>query len=267
MLGDFGEVLVVDWGIAKVLNKDGDDSDVQENEVQVQRSKDSPLETRMGMIAGTPTYMSPEQAEGRVDLMSPATDIYSLGAILYQILSGRMPYTGTSAQEIIQKVLLSRPPSLNTTGSRKGSIDRPNIDLLMEDTGKIPSPLIEMCERAMERNIADRYRSASDFAEDIFSWLEGAQKRDKALDENAAALSLYEEAMQLEASAVDIWNQANTTIEAKDSISDELWMLWEQSNGLHQQVKILLRDYRSTLQGALVYDPELMKPIKPWQPC
>ena len=259
MLGDFGEVLVVDWGIAKVLNKDGDNADTQENEVQVQRSKNSPLETRMGMIAGTPTYMSPEQAEGRVDLMSPATDIYSLGAILYQILSGRMPYTGTSAQEIIQKVLLSSPPSLNTTGSRKSSVDRPNIDLLMEDTGKIPSPLIEMCERAMERDIADRYRSAADFAEDIFSWLEGAQKRDKALDEYAAALSLYEEAMQLEASAVDIWNQANTTIEAKDSISDELWMLWEQSNGLHQQVKILLRDYRSTLQGALVYDPELIE--------
>ena len=63
----------------------------------------------MGMIAGTPTYMSPEQAEGRVDLIGTATDIYSLGAILYQILSGRMPYTGTSAQEIIQKVLLSSP--------------------------------------------------------------------------------------------------------------------------------------------------------------
>ena len=138
MLGDFGEVLVVDWGIAKVLNKNTDDSDVQEHEVQVHRSKDSPLETRMGMIAGTPTYMSPEQAEGRVDLMGPATDIYSLGAILYQILSGRMPYTGTSAQEIIQKVLLSRPPSLNTTGSTKHSVERPSIELRMEDPGKIP---------------------------------------------------------------------------------------------------------------------------------
>ena len=116
----------------------------------------------MGMIAGTPTYMSPEQAEGRVDLMSPATDIYSLGAILYQILSGRMPYTGTSAREIIQKVLLSRPPSLNTTGSRKPSLERPNIDLLIEDTGKIPLPLIEMCERAMERDISARYQTASD---------------------------------------------------------------------------------------------------------
>ena len=121
MLGDFGEVLVVDWGIAKVLNKDTHPEDRTEHDVQVQRSKDSPLETRMGMIAGTPTYMSPEQAEGRVDLMSPATDIYSLGAILYQILSGRMPYTGTSAEEIIKKVLLSRPPSLNTTGSRSAT--------------------------------------------------------------------------------------------------------------------------------------------------
>ena len=107
MLGDFGEVLVVDWGIAKVLKRH--DKTIDTAEVQVQRSENSPLETRMGMIAGTPTYMSPEQAEGRVDLIGTATDIYSLGAILYQILSGRMPYTGTSAQEIIQKVLLSRP--------------------------------------------------------------------------------------------------------------------------------------------------------------
>ena len=257
MLGDFGEVLVVDWGIAKVLNTDA--SEVEDNEVQVHRSKDSPLETRMGMIAGTPTYMSPEQAEGRVDLMGPATDIYSLGAILYQILSGRMPYTGTSAQEIIQKVLVSRPPSLNTTGSRKPSLERPNIDLLIEDTGKIPLPLIEMCERAMERDIADRYRTAADFAEDIFNWLEGAQKRDKALDEYSVALSLYEEAMNLKATSVDIWNKANATIEANDAISDDLWMLWEQSNEMQQQVKVLLRDYRSTLQGALVYDPELME--------
>ena len=124
MLGDFGEVLVVDWGIAKVLERH--DKSIDTAEVQIQRSENSPLETRMGMIAGTPSYMSPEQAEGRVDLIGTATDIYSLGAILYQILSGRCP-TQVHLLKRSSRVLHSRPPSLNTTGSRSPnpSLERP----------------------------------------------------------------------------------------------------------------------------------------------
>ena len=172
-----------------------------------------------------------------------------------------MPYTGTSAQEIIKKVLLSRPPSLNTTGSRSPNpnLERPNIDLLIEDTGKIPPPLIAICERAMERDISERYQTASDLAEDIFNWLEGAQKRDKALHEYSMAVDLHKEAEQIEANYTAIWNNINATIESNDAISKVEWTLWEEVNELQQQAKALRHDYRSTLQGALVYDPELVE--------
>ena len=88
MIGQYGETLVVDWGLAKVVGKSDDSSP----EVTLRPpSASGSSETLPGSAIGTPAFMSPEQAEGRLDQLGPASDVYSLGATLYCLLTGRIP--------------------------------------------------------------------------------------------------------------------------------------------------------------------------------
>ena len=92
ILGDFGEVIVLDWGLAKVLGS---------NETQVStagaEAESAEGHTMPGVVLGTPGYVAPEQATGRADLIGPRTDVYGLGAILYEILADRPPFVGATS--------------------------------------------------------------------------------------------------------------------------------------------------------------------------
>ena len=98
LLGQFGETLLVDWGLAKVVGRAEIDPEPGEGTLRPTSAKD--LETQMGAALGTPAYMSPEQATGRLDQVGPASDIYGLGATLYSLLTGRAPIEGADAGEI-----------------------------------------------------------------------------------------------------------------------------------------------------------------------
>ena len=104
VLGDFGEVVVLDWGLAKLMDRsDGIFSDVEGNSsVELGLTLD-------GQTVGTPAYMAPEQAAGLVELVSYSTDVYGLGAMLYEILTGIPPFKGRDMPEVLRKVRHEQP--------------------------------------------------------------------------------------------------------------------------------------------------------------
>jgi serine/threonine protein kinase len=166
MLGDYGETLVLDWGLAKRIEGPGDrhqepQGNGSRTEAAATASDASPSTldgglptsdlTEAGQILGTPAYMPPEQARG--EALSPAADIYALGAMLYELLTGRPPYRGANAVEVLAQVR-SGPPADPLTIQKKA-----------------PKPLAAICCRAMARAAADRYTAAGDVAREVDRWL------------------------------------------------------------------------------------------------
>jgi len=132
-----GQPKIADFGLAKL------------QEVP----KQDPAASQEGMILGTPSYMAPEQAAGDIKAIGPATDIYGLGAILYESLTGRPPFRGASPFETLSQLAAGRivsPVALN-----------PAIDI----------DLSAICLKCLERDPQKRYPSAKELAEDLERWL------------------------------------------------------------------------------------------------
>jgi tetratricopeptide (TPR) repeat protein len=156
MLGPYGETLVVDWGLAKRLGRsDTDVSMSDEDGLPGPRAVEGTLATQPGGVSGTPAYMSPEQAGGEVDRLGPASDIYSLGATLYCLLTGRAPFEADNALTILERV-------------RKGEFPSPRS--LRPD---IPRSLEAVCRKAIALRPEDRYTSVQDLSDDLEKWLAG----------------------------------------------------------------------------------------------
>ena len=174
MVGRFGETYVMDWGLAKILGRDEKrniaprkEEDVDES-VSIVRSDrrsetdgdpDSPLLTMDGDVVGTPAYMAPEQAKGELEKVGTSADIYSLGAILYHLLTGRTPYSDEDSRQnphvVLMRVLSGPPEPIHKL--RKG----------------VPVELAAICERAMAYSRAQRYKSVQEFSADLSAYLEG----------------------------------------------------------------------------------------------
>lgn len=152
MLGKYGETLVVDWGVAKAQGEGPGSMSVSEGALRP-ASGSSLAPTQMGSVIGTLAYMSPEQARGELDSLGPATDIFSLGATLYHVLTGRAPYQGTTSAEVMQNVREAR--------------FAPARQVLQD----IPRALEAICARAMSRLPEDRYSSAGQLAQDVERFL------------------------------------------------------------------------------------------------
>src|SRR5262249_18375771 len=117
MLGEYGQTLVVDWGLAKVVGRPEANEGANEPTMPALAAG---AHTVAGRAIGTPAYMSPEQAGGRLEQIAPTTDIYSLGATLYCILTGTAPFEGEGLVPVLQKVQqgdFSKPSGVNPTVS------------------------------------------------------------------------------------------------------------------------------------------------------
>ena len=120
------------------------------------RLQDDPGDaTRSGALLGTPAYMAPEQAAGRPDQIDCRTDVYALGAVLYELLTGARVYPGTSDADVLRRVAQGEPPSVRAT--------RPEV----------PRDLEAICLKCLENRPADRYGSAALLAEDLRHFLSG----------------------------------------------------------------------------------------------
>jgi len=151
MLGEYGETLVVDWGLAKITTQPEAASAHPESSVFQQPS--DMRETMMGSTVGTPAYMAPEQAAGDLRRVGAAADIYSLGATLYNLLTGKPPVTDQSVFQVLEKVQRGEFPAPRSVNE------------------SVPKPLEAVCLRAMALQPENRYPSARAFAEDIEHWL------------------------------------------------------------------------------------------------
>ena len=160
MVGRFGETYVMDWGLARITGAAGaNQSGVRsERQDRTPGCPDSPLVTKDGDIVGTPAYMPPEQAQGQRDDIGPAVDIYAVGAILYHLLTGRMPYIQPGAQpspHTILALVIQGPPTP-----------------IRELSRSVPPELEAICARAMARRSEERYPSMKALADDLRAYLE-----------------------------------------------------------------------------------------------
>lgn len=151
MLGKYGETLLVDWGLAKSGAYREEKS--KDEPTVVPLSGDSSTETRMGSVVGTISYMSPEQARGRLDLLGPWSDVYSLGATLYCILTGQPPLSGSTEEELLDKV-------------QSGEITP-----ACQVNPLVPKAIQAICGKAMAHKIEDRYKTVHEFIDDLELWL------------------------------------------------------------------------------------------------
>src|SRR3954453_18749263 len=156
LLGPYGETLVVDWGLAKVVGRGEAAARSGAVEATLQPGSGSgSSETLPGTALGTPAYMSPEQAEGRLDQVGPLSDVYSLGATLYCLLTGKPPIDETEVGEALRRVQRGEFPPPRTV--------RPSV----------PQGLEAICLKAMALKPEERYPSAPALAEDLEHWRAG----------------------------------------------------------------------------------------------
>ncbi len=156
MLGDFGETLVLDWGLARVKGQ----ADEAARRVKQDTPNFSPSlvgtesesRTLDGSVIGTPAYMPPEQAMGDLSQVDEQSDVYSLGATLYEIIAARAPYEGKTANQILGKVQNVAPDALPQAA---------------------PPDLRALVEKAMARTKGERLASAQALGDEVRAFREG----------------------------------------------------------------------------------------------
>jgi serine/threonine-protein kinase len=155
MIGTHGQVYVMDWGLGLLLDEQRQDEAARRAGQSIRTSS---ADSRSGpSLAGTVCYMAPEQAAGQLDKIGPHTDVFAIGAILYELLTGSPPYEVTDLYEALSLARAARiPPPQERAGPQQ-----------------LPPGLCEIAMRALEREPARRHGSAGELREDLEAFLRG----------------------------------------------------------------------------------------------
>jgi tetratricopeptide (TPR) repeat protein len=177
MVGSFGEVQVMDWGLAKVLPLGGVAADEQagkqkppETMIATARSGSGLDLSQAGSVLGTPSYMAPEQARGETDLINERADVFALGSILCDILTGAPAFTGRSSAEIVRKA------AKGETGDALSRLDGCGAE----------ADLVGLARDCLAAEAPDRPRDANVVSERISAYVSGAQERVQAAERERA---------------------------------------------------------------------------------
>lgn len=227
-VGDYGEVLVMDWGLTKVFDPGNSTNEAVEPTISAKNAEfanafkgrtlktirsdanDEVLLTMDGAIAGTPAYMSPEQASAESQKIGPATDIYALGAILYEILTLTTPYEGDNLMALLYAIWI---------GNLESPFDRaPNRD--------IPDELALIARRALSVQPEGRHKYAEELGEDLRAWLEGRPRwRVMAKPNLGANLMQWTEVF---GETEQFWRVSRGVLEATDSPDSSHTLLYKE---------------------------------------
>ena len=163
MIGDYGEVLLLDWGVARVLGR----SEGPLEPVTTWRSDDEQDRTIVGTVAGTPAYMPPEQAKGEIEKIGPASDVYSIGVIIYEFLVGRRPFRASSVRELLDKVASEEivPPSQRS-----------------DCRYVVPPGLETLVMRCLAKDIEKRFRDGRELVTALEGFLDRSRRQDEGRD-------------------------------------------------------------------------------------
>jgi tetratricopeptide (TPR) repeat protein len=145
LVGKFGETIVIDWGLAKLIGEDAHD-EVGERP-WAEPSSRSEIETATGVVLGTPAYMAPEQARGQP--VDERADVYALGAMLYHLLAGHVPFHKLPSSEVLARAATTGPTPI------------------VELQPRAPADLVAIVTKAMARAPEDRYPTAGELADDL----------------------------------------------------------------------------------------------------
>ncbi len=280
MVGAFGEVQVMDWGLAKVLNMPSGVPTSQAAQSPqattlfvVRTGSRDDAETAVGTVLGTPAYMAPEQARGEIDQLDERCDVFGLGAVLCEILTGQAPFPGDTQHASHRKAMKS---DLGETFTR------------LDDCGADPE-LVQLAKHCLAAAKKDRPRHAGAVAEAVTKYRAGVQERLRRaeIDRTSAQIKATEERRRrrvwvalagmvmtfaVAASGAGIWYyytraeqvrqevvQTSRKEQMERDLTNEMAAVEQQSKRLHQDLKdgkdasILLSDinkWRSLLEGA-----------------
>ncbi|MDX9721861.1 MAG: bifunctional serine/threonine-protein kinase/formylglycine-generating enzyme family protein [Myxococcota bacterium] len=177
MIGDWGEVLVMDWGVARVIEATDEAASAAPLSTGERRIVSSSVgQTLQGSTVGTPGYMSPEQILGDERRLSPKSDVWSLGAILYELLTLQPLFEASSVQHLMLLTVSTPAPSAAAQRTPK----------------RIPEELDQICSRALSSDPEQRY-SAQDLGRALQSYLEGSARHEEAQARAADAQRAWEE--------------------------------------------------------------------------
>jgi serine/threonine-protein kinase len=178
MVGSFGEVQVMDWGLAKVLARGGVSDDAEagkepsaETLIATSRTGADTDHSQAGSILGTPSYMAPEQARGDIDAIDERCDVFALGSILCEILTGQPVFIGRTSDEI----------------RRKAAIADTADALTRLDSGAVAPELVALARDCLARERTDRPRDASTVASRVTAYLSGVQEQLRTAERERAA--------------------------------------------------------------------------------